>query len=170
MARMTPRITFSTLIISSLVALAGCGPTCPEAKASLDQDTLTSEDVARVNAFVEKRKSAMAEAETAEETLRLNRLKFSVTAYEQAIETQARIIKISPSFEDEDAYDENKDLILEFRCFMDEVAQDIDYTISDGVGKEIQRYHDLFDKLLRKSGELAKSELREYIEEGIGGE
>jgi hypothetical protein len=156
-------------IVIAAMTMVGCGPTCPEIKMSLDEKTATSEDVARINALVKKRKAAIAEAEAVtSNTFELKRLKFSVTAYEKAIETQARVIKISPSFGGSDKYEENIELISELRCFLDRVAENPDYAVSDRTGREIQRLHDMTANILRKDGALTKRELREYIEEGIG--
>jgi len=158
-----------TQLALAVLLFSACGPKCPETKLALDEETATSEDVARVNAFVKKRKEAIKEAETGpSDTFRLRRLKFSVTAYEQAIETQARIIKISPNFDNSPKYKKHRDIISEIRCFYDQVAEDLDYVVSDGDGKQIRQYHDLISNILRKDGELMKPELQDYIDQGIG--
>ncbi len=157
---------FPTAVIALL--FLACGPTCPEVKGALDDEAIIGEDVARVNAFVEKRKEAIAEAESGQiETFPMQRLKFSVTAYEMAVWVQARIIKISPQFEDSPAYEEYASTINQIRCDLDKVIEDPKHTVSDVTGRKLQRHKARIDSLLRREGTLTKTEFASYLEEGI---
>lgn len=145
-----------------------CGPSCPEVKGALDEETIIGEDVARVNAFVEKRKAAIAEAKSGQvETFPMQRLKFSVTAYEMAVWVQARIIKISPRFEDSPKYKEYESTINKIRCYLDKLVADPEHTVSDVTGKKLQNHKARIDSLLLREGTLTKSEFASYLEEGI---
>ena len=85
------RTVANVFLTAGIVMLfLACGPSCPEVKGALDEETIIGEDVARVNAFVEKRKAAIAEAKSGQvETFPMQRLKFSVTADEMAVWVQA---------------------------------------------------------------------------------
>ena len=149
-------------------ATVGCGPSCPEAKAALDASQIMAEDVARVNALVERRKMAMGEAEQGDlDTFEMQRIKFSVTAYELAIRVQLRVIKLSPRYEDSSEYDKNIALIHDARCLFDELLAAEGASVPDGVGRKVQRTHDQLKSLIRKDGTLTASEFSTYLEEGI---
>lgn len=151
-------------------SLTACGPSCPEVKAALDEDEAMAGDVARVNALVGKRDSAMAEAGQGEhDQFHMQRLKFSVTAFELAVEIQVRIIKISPRYENSDLYEQQADLINEIRCEIDDLIAIDGHEVSDRVGKEIQLRHKQLGSVLRKAGQVSGSELETYLSEGIGG-
>ena len=157
---------FPTVVIALL--FFACGPTCPEVKGALDEEAAIGEDVARVNAFVEKRKEAIAEAESGQiETFPLQRLKFSVTAYEMAVWVQTRIIKISPRFEDSPAYKEYASTINKIRCDLDKVLEDPEHTVSDVTGKKLRGHKARIDTMLLREGTLTKTEFANYLEEGI---
>ena len=158
------------LTIFSIATLTSCGPSCPEVKAALDEDEAMAGDVARVNGLVDKRDSAMIEAgEGDHDQFAMQRLKFSVTAFELAVEIQVRIIKISPRYENSDLYEEHAALINEIRCELDELIGQDGHEVTDRVGRDIQARHKQLGSLLRKEGEISGSELKTYLEEGIGG-
>jgi hypothetical protein len=148
---------------------AACGPKCTEVKSALAPESVTGEDVGRVNKLVAKRKDAIAEAEKGEQAQTgLEKLKFSVTAYELAIEAQLRVIKISPKFEDSPLYSENRALFDEMRCYFDGlVADGTGHVVSDRVGRDIQQWSQKVGSILKSHGRLSDSELRDYFEEGI---
>jgi hypothetical protein len=157
-------------IIVTMVAglLLGCGPTCPEVKAGLDATAAVTGDVTRVNELVARRKAVMAEAEQGGVgTFEMQRLKFSVTAYEMAIATEARVIKASPRFEGAASYDEAAPRINEFRCYVDKVLARDGNLVSDGVGESLRAYKAEIDGLLDRDGALSSAEIRAYFEEGI---
>ena len=168
---MRSKPTALLLLTSIFVSLsAGCGPSCPEVKASLDEDEAMAGDVARVNALVSKREDVMIEAgEGDHDQFHMQRLKFSVTAYELAVEIQVRIIKISPRYEDSDLYDEHAELINEIRCELDELLAEDGHEVSDRVGRDLQARHKQLGAILRKEGEVSQSEMNTYLEDGIGG-
>ena len=150
--------------------VASCGPSCPEVKASLDEEEAMAGDVARVNALVDKRDSAMAEAGTGEhDQFHMQRLKFSVTAFELAVEMQVRIIKISPRYENSDLYEQHTGLLNEIRCELDDLVAMDGHEVSDRIGRAVQERHKQVGALLRKEGQVSGSELDTYLSEGIGG-
>lgn len=162
-------ITAAAAILGFAI-LPACGPSCPEVKAALDEDEAMAGDVARVNALVDKRDGAMAEAGQGEhDQFHMQRLKFSVTAFELAVEIQVRIIKISPRYENSDLYEQHADFINEIRCEIDELIATDGHEVSDRVGKAIQARHKQLGSLLRKEGQISGSELDTYLSEGIGG-
>jgi hypothetical protein len=166
----TKHLAPSSLALCSILFAAGCGPSCPEVKAALDEDEAMAGDVARVNALVDKRESAVIEAGGGDhDQFEMQRLKFSVTAFELAIEIQVRIIKISPRYEDSDLYEQQAELINEIRCELDELIALDGHEISDRLGRDIQALHKQLATLLRKEGQVSDSELKTYYEEGIGG-
>ena len=148
---------------------AACGPKCTEVKSALAPEKVTGEDVGRVNKLVAKRKEAMAEAEQGDKAQNgLEKLKFSVTAYQLALEAQLRVIKISPKFEDSPLYSENRAVFDEMRCYFDGlVADGTGHVISDRVGRDIQQWSQKIGSILKSHGKLSPSELRDYFEEGI---
>ncbi len=160
-------LVMATIILSSHLA---CGPKCPEVKSAMSESELTDDDATRVNEFVTRRKALMEEAREGEKSsFELERLKFSVTAYEMAIQLQLRIIELASTSE---LYEANIDEITDTRCLLDEVLEEKvvkkdDYSITDGVGKEIQQKHALFRKLFGKDGEVSGYELKQYFEKGI---
>lgn len=157
------------LATCSFLLAPACGPSCPEVKAALDEDEAMAGDVARVNALVDKRDSTMIEAGQGDhDQFHMQRLKFSVTAYELAVEIQVRIIKISPRYENSDLYEEQADLINEIRCELDELIAEEGHEISDRVGRDIQARHKQLGSVLHKEGRVSDSELKKYLEEGIG--
>ena len=110
----------------------------------------------------------IAEASSGQmETFPLQRLKFSVTAYEMAVWVQARIIKISPRFEDSPAYKDYASIINKIRCDLDKVLEDPEHTVSDVTGRKLQGHKTRIDSLLRREGNLTKTEFSSYLEEGI---
>jgi hypothetical protein len=154
--------------LAALVGLLlGCGPSCPEVKAALDATAAITGDVTRVNELVGKRKAAVAEAERGGGTFQMQRLKFSVTAFELAIATQARIIKASPRFEDAPSYRENAEAINGFRCYLDKLLARDGHLVSDGVGETLRAYKAELERLLDRDGTVSPAELRAYYEEGI---
>lgn len=166
----TKSLAVLLLVTTWIATLAGCGPSCPEVKAALDEDEAMAGDVARVNALVDKRDGAMIEAgEGGHDQFHMQRLKFSVTAYELAVETQVRIIKISPRYENSDLYEQQADLINEIRCELDDLIAQDGHEITDRVGRDIQARHKQLASVLRKEGEVSGSELKDYLANGIGG-
>jgi hypothetical protein len=157
-------------VLLGSVIFAACGPSCPEVKASLDEEEAMAGDVARVNALVDKRDMAMAEAGQGDhDQFHLQRLKFSVTAFELAVELQLRIIKISPRYEDSDLYEQHMDLFNDIRCEIDDFVAMDGHEVSDRIGRAIQERHKQVGALLRKEGQVSNSELQTYLSEGIGG-
>jgi hypothetical protein len=166
----TKALAITLVAITGVLTSAGCGPSCPEVKAALDEDEAMAGDVARVNALVDKRDMAIIEAgEEDHDQFHIQRLKFSVTAFELAVETQVRIIKISPRYENSDLYEEHAVLINEIRCELDELVAQDGHEVTDRVGRDLQARHKQLGSLLRKEGEVSGSELRDYLENGIGG-
>lgn len=164
---MTERVAAMVVALSVLVA-AGCGPTCPEVKASLDEEQLMAGDVARVNELVERRRAAVEEAESGDHgSFAMRRLEFSVTAWKLAIETQLRIIKASPLYEDFEVYNEQRELIDGIRCRLDELLESEGHLVKDALGRDVQRDHDAIAKLFKRECQVTGSELKTYYEEGI---
>ncbi|HUT76927.1 MAG TPA: hypothetical protein VM285_04535 [Polyangia bacterium] len=158
---------FYFVLAASAWLFLGCGASCPEQKAALDATAAVTGDVTRVNELVAKREAAMGEAEQGGDTFRIQRLKFSVTAWELAIGTQARIIKASPQFEDAPSYGEAAGLINEFRCFLDKLLAHAEHTVSDGMGKALRGYKVEIERQLGRDGAVSPNELRNYYENGI---
>ena len=99
----------------------------------------------------------------------MERIKFSVTAYELAIQMQLRIIELASS---SDLYDANLEEINDTRCLLDELLapkkiNKDDLTVSDRMGKDIQERFSLFKKLFGKEGAVSNYELKEYYQKGI---
>ncbi|MFO8070661.1 MAG: hypothetical protein R6V85_02190 [Polyangia bacterium] len=164
---MTERMGLLVVALSVVVPV-GCGPTCPEIKAGLDDEQLMAGDVARVNELVERRRSAVEEAERGDhDSFAMRRLEFSVTAWEMAIETQVRIIKASPRYENLDVYQEQRELIDGIRCRLDELLASGKHLVKDAMGREVQRGHDAIAKLFKRECEVPGSELKTYYDEGI---
>jgi len=137
---------------------------------SLSEEETAGEDVGRVNRLVAKRKEAMDEASQGGESNSLSRLQFSVTAYELAIQTQLRIIKISPKQENSPMYSEHRKMFDEMRCFFDElVAEGTGHEIADPVGRDVQLWSKKIGDILKNQGRLSSYELRRFFEEGIRG-
>jgi hypothetical protein len=147
--------------------LLGCGPSCPEIKAGLDVAAAVTGDVTRINEMVAKRKAAIIEAEQGGDTFRMQRLKFSVTAWELGIGAQARIIKASPQFEDAPSYGEAAGRINELRCFLDKLLAREEHTVPDGMGETLRERKVEIDRLLDRDGTVNPAELRNYYENGI---
>ncbi len=167
-AKVVKTLSNAFLTVGIVALFLACGPTCPEIKGALDEEAIIGEDVARVNALVEKRKAAIAEAKSGQiETFPLQRLKFSVTAWEMAVWVQARIIKISPRFEDSPKYVEYASIINKIRCYLDKLVADPEHTVSDVTGKKLQAHKTRIDTLFRREGTITKSEFASYLEEGI---
>ncbi len=157
-------------LVFCLASPLACGPSCPEAKTAMSESDLKDEDATRVNEFVSRRKKIMEEAQQGEpDTFKLERYKFTVTAYELAIQTQLRIINLADS---SPLYKENIEEITETRCFLDKVLKDKflkkeDITISDMTGKKIQEKHDLFSLLFGKEGRVSGRDLKDYYKTGV---
>jgi hypothetical protein len=159
------------MLMGAMITMTACGPSCPEIKASLGADETMSEDVARVNALVHKRKDAIAEASSGGlDSFKLARLKFSVTAYEKAIETQVIIIKLSPSYNDSKLYEELAPMIADIRCALDSMAQAPEHTVSDKAGKIVGQYASRMDLMAGKECAVTSAERTDYFENGIGTE
>jgi hypothetical protein len=157
------------VLVASFVVLASCASKCPKVKAALNPVQITGEDVARINRLVEKRKAAIADAAAqGHDTFSLDKLRFSVTGYELAVETQLRIVKISPKFDNSPLYEEYRAVFDAMRCDFDTLIEEPDeHTISDTEGRAIQRWSQRIRAILRKEGELSQGELNDYLEEGI---
>ncbi|MDJ0764614.1 MAG: hypothetical protein QNJ97_16670 [Myxococcota bacterium] len=165
---------YTTLLVSMIaLLLAGplaCGPKCPEIKQAMSESELAEDDANRVNAFVGRRKAVMQEAGGGDKNpLEMQRLKFSVTAYELAIQIQIRIIELASN---SDLYQENLDTIDEARCFFDDILAEKlinkeDVSVSDRIGKKIQEKHVLFGRLFKNEGAPSSYELKEFYEKGI---
>jgi hypothetical protein len=163
------RLVFVAALVAPLAGLWACTPKCPKAKAALDDVQITSEDVARINRLVDKRKAAMAEgAAGGLDTFSLEKLRFSVTGYELAVETQLRIVKISPKFDGSPLYTEYREVFDAMRCDFDALIEEPErHKISDAEGAMIQRWSQRVGAILRKEGQLSHGELNGYLEEGI---
>jgi hypothetical protein len=158
-----------TILLGAAVSLLlGCGPSCPEVKAALDTTAAITGDVTRINDLVARRKAAMAEAEQGgHSTFHMQRLKFSVTAFEIAIQTQARIVKASPRFEDAPSYGESAGVINTFRCYLDKLLAADGHLLPDGVGKRLREFKVEIEGRLGRDGAVNSAELRSYYEQGI---
>jgi hypothetical protein len=155
--------------VAFAAALSACGSKCPQAKSALDDVKVASEDVARVNRLVEKRKAAMAEvAAGGQGTLVIQNLRFSVTGYELAVENQLRLLKISPKFDNSPLYREYRGVFDAMRCDFDAlVAEPEEHRLSDADGHAVQEWSKRLRAILRKEGQLSQGELKGYLEEGI---
>ena len=170
--RTPARITFAVLValLAPFAVLTACAATkCPKTKAALDDVHTTGEDVARINRLVDKRKAAIAEADAGgHDTFALEKLRFSVTGYELAVETQLRIVRISPKFDDSPLYGEYRGVFDAMRCDFDALVGDPeDHSVSEAEGSMIQRWSQRVSAILRKEGKLTVGELNDYLEEGI---
>ena len=170
--RTPARITFTVLValLAPFAVLSACAATkCPKAKAALDDVQTTGEDVVRINLLVDKRKAAMAEAAAGgHDTFDLEKMRFSVTGYKLAVETQLRIVRISPKFDDSPLYVEYRAVFDAMRCDFDALVVDPeDHSISGAEGSMIQRWSQRVSAILRKEGRLTVGELNDYLEEGI---
>jgi len=164
-----PVVIAVAVLAASIGGLAACTPKCPKLKAALDEVQTTSEDVVRINRLVEKRKAAIAEAAEGEhDTFSLEKLRFSVTGYELAVETQLRVVKISPKFDDSPLYKEYRSVFDAMRCDLDALAEEPErHKISDADGSLIRRWSQRIGAILRNEGKLTQGELNGYLEEGI---
>jgi hypothetical protein len=156
-------------LAASIGGPAACIPKCQKLKAALDDVKITSEDVVRINSLVAKRKAAIAEAADGDQdTFSLEKLRFSVTGYELAVETMLRIIKISPKFDNSPLYKEYRKLFDAMRCDFDALAEDPEtHKISDAEGSMIRAWSQRVGAILRNEGKLSHGELNGYLEEGI---
>jgi len=157
------------VLAASIGGPAACTPKCQKLKAALDDIKITSEDVVRINRFVEKRKAAIAEgAEGEHDTFSLEKLRFSVTGYELAVETQLRVVRISPKFDNSPLYKEYRKVFDAMRCDFDGVAEEPErHKISDADGAMIRRWSQRIGAILRNEGKLTSGELNGYLAEGI---
>lgn len=167
---------FTGLFAASFVAMmqTACGPSCPEAKSAMKEKKLISDDSARIDKLVERRKAVIEKAQAGEsDAFEMERLKFSVTAYELAIEIQLMIFKISPGGSEPSAlYGRNIKEINETRCFLDElVGKNLlrmkRLQVSDPVGKEIQERYDRLQTLFQGEADIPKIALKKYFEQGM---
>ncbi|MCP4679288.1 MAG: hypothetical protein GY854_28130 [Deltaproteobacteria bacterium] len=162
----------SGLIVLTLCAALqfACGPKCPEVKTAMSESEMVNDDATRVNEFVARRKAIMDDAKTGDNnTFEVERIKFSVTAYELAIQLQLRIIELAASSEQ---YEANIDQMTETRCFFDKIIEKNPVekgkaTLSDSEGKKIQEKFALFKQLFSKEGEVSKYELKQFYQKGI---
>lgn len=162
-----PRARLLACLATAVVA-AACGPTCLETVSALDESAALAGDVARVNELVERRRAAMEDAEGGDhDAFAMQRLKFSVTAFELAAEAQLRVIKASPKYEDAGVYEEQRALVDELRCAVEELLEDDGHLVSDSDGRRLQRLHARLDRAFRDAGTLTRSELRGYLADGI---
>lgn len=164
------KAVITSILAFFLASPLACGPKCPEAKSAMSETEMVKDDATRINGFVERRKSLVAgDDDGGYDTFELQRVKFSVTAYELAIQIQLRIIKLAESSE---LYEKNIDTIMKTRCFLDEILKanlinKDSKVLSDRQGKDIQEKHVLFKKLFGKNGEPSKYELKDCYESGI---
>jgi hypothetical protein len=158
-----------SMLAASIGGPAACAPKCPKIKAALDDVQITSEDVGRINAFVAKRKAAIAEAAAGDQdTFSMEKLRFSVTGYELAVETQLRVVKISPKFDDSPLYKEYRGVFDAMRCDFDALSEEPErHRISDADGSMIRAWSQRVGAILRSEGRLTSGELNGYLEEGI---
>lgn len=163
------RRVFEVLVVAACgFGALCCGPACPEVLSGLDEAELMAGDVARVNDLVARRKAAVAEAEGGDlDTFAMDRIKFSVTAYELAIGDQLRIIKLSPRHGDSALYGDNRELVDMVRCNIDALLEREGHTVIDSEGRDVQRLHAQVKRVFRKEGETKGPELETYLEEGI---
>jgi hypothetical protein len=162
-------VVAAAVLVASVGGPAACTPKCQKLKAALDDVRVTSEDVARINSLVAKRKAAIAEAaESDQDTFSLEKLRFSVTGYELAVETQLRVVRISPKFDNSPLYKEYRDVFDAMRCDLDALAEDPErHKISNAEGNMIQAWSQRVGAILRNEGKLSHGELNGYLEEGI---
>lgn len=158
-----------SLFLSNAIISMGCGPKCPEVKSAMPENELKNDDIGRVNKLVERRKKLIQSAESEQlPSFDVERLRFSVTAYEMAIQMQLRIIELSAS---SDAYGQNLEEIHKTRCLIDDVLEakllkPDDVTLTDTAGKRIQERFTLFEGLFSKEGEIPQHKLELYYEKG----
>ena len=163
-------ILIASYLLSAVIS-TGCGPKCPEVKTAMSDKELKDDDASRVNKMVDRRKKLMEKAESQQlATFDLERLQFSVTAYEMAIQLQLRIIELAAGGE---SYAQNLAEINDTRCMMDDILQakllkPDDYTLNDTTGKKIQEKYNLFKSLFGKEGEIPVYELESYYDNGLG--
>ena len=174
MRALAPTSEFARLVIvvavaASLIAIGACAPKCPKVKATLDEVQITSEDVARINRLVDKRKAAIAEASAGgHDTFSLEKMQFSVTGYKLAVETQLRIATCSAKVDISPLYAEYRSVFDALRCDFDALVVDPErHRLSSADGAMIQRWVQRVGAILRKEGQLSNSELKGYLEEGI---
>jgi hypothetical protein len=162
-------VVAAAVLAASIGGSVACTPRCQKLKAALDDVRITSEDVARINSLVAKRKAAIAEAaEGEQDTFSLEKLQFSVTGYELAVETQLRVVKISPKFDNSPLYEEYRNVFDAMRCDLDALAEDPGrHKISNAEGSEIRAWSQRVGAILRNEGKLSPGELSGYLEEGI---
>ena len=168
----------STLFALSCLFLlqTACGPSCPEINSSKEEKDLMTDDSSRVNKLVERRKALIEKAKSGEvDKYKMERIKFSVTAYELAIEMQLMIVKISPNgTAPNNLYNRNIDEIDETRCFLDDVLKGNvlkmeRLEISDSLGKKIQERYQRLSRLFQGEANLPVSALKKYFENGMNG-
>lgn len=163
-------IVATMVLLASLFVSMSCGSRCIEMKSTLSKEEVAEEDAARVNEFVARRKAIMADATNKDYTsIEIERFQFSVTAYEQAIQIQLRIIELAAS---SDLYDAHIEDITAARCLLEDILRakllkKEDITLSDKQGKSIADRYALFKQIFEDEGQPSKYSLKEYYENGI---
>jgi hypothetical protein len=166
-------VVLAFTLVGLTVAVA-CGPKCPEVLSKKTPDVMARDDALRVNAYVEARKAAIAEAKEGN-ALDVEKAQFTVTACELAIQIQMRIIALAE--EGGALYDDNLKELNDTRCFLDEILEKrgkvVGLKIGKGVyikqgkGQEIQDTHAAMEEKYGKIGRPRQRELEDVYEKGM---
>ncbi len=157
------------LIVSMAILFAlplACAGKCPETMSKMTKEQLVGDDAMRTNALVERRQTLM---DNAEESTNIERTKFSVTAYEQAIQVQVRIVNLAES---SGAYDENIGAITDARCLLEKVLKATvlgggEGFVSNGHARDIHSIYADFKKRFKGEGAPSKYDLKDVFENGV---
>ena len=164
-------VLYGATLAWCLTSVWACGPKCPEIKSAMSQEEIENDDTARINGLVKRRKAVIAEAEKGQQpSLTMERFRFSVTAYEQAIELQLRISELMGTSAQ---YAQHSKELTDMRCTLDAIIEqrnleDGDVVLSDREGRDIQQLAARLGELFGGEGKIRAQDLKTYYEQGIG--
>jgi len=158
----------ATAILCLMPFFTACRPSCPETLDTYSGLELHNSDIMRVNRLVLLRKAAMEEIEsTQNDPFRVRRLKFSVTAFEIAIETQVCIIILTTEYSDRDEVVNNSSRLSEVRCIIEEIASKEDCEVKDSEGLELQKTKKEMQKTYGRMARPRKRTLKKVFAKGL---
>jgi len=161
-------LSAATAILCLLPFFTACGPSCPETLDTYSELELHNSDIMRVNRLVLLRKAAMEEIEsTQSDPFRVRRLRFSVTAFEIAMETQVRIIILTSEYSDRDEVVNNSTRLAEVRCIIEEIASKENYEVKDSEGLELQKIKKEMQKTYGRMARPRKRTLKKVFAKGL---
>lgn len=145
-----------------------CGPSCADTLRTYSEFDLYNSDVSRVNRLVTLRKMAMDDAENETSSpLRLERIKFSVTAIELAIEIQVQAMILSSEHAEDETVAKMGGRFTEIRCLVEEYAAQEEYDVSDSRGKTLLDTKQELKSAFGKTGLPSRRNLERIFAKGL---